>query len=82
MPLKIKLCALSRKLGGSLVHEIYTKNNMIEKYEIITPTQWNLSNGTRKKPSIIQKAVIGLKDTKIAELIFRSFDICSVCTTH
>lgn len=67
---------------GSLIHKIWVKNNRIKKYEIITPTQWNLSNGTYKNPSIAQKAIIGTQNKDIAQLIFRSFDICSVCTTH
>ena len=67
---------------GSLVHKIWIADGKIEHYEIITPTQWNLSNGTKQNPSTIQKAIIGLKSKTIAELVFRSFDICSVCTTH
>jgi len=67
---------------GSLIHKIWVKKDRIKEYQIITPTQWNLSNGSPQKLAIAQKAMIGLKDTKLAELIFRSFDICSVCTTH
>ncbi|BCD68116.1 nickel-dependent hydrogenase large subunit [Nitratiruptor sp. YY09-18] len=67
---------------GSLVHKAIIAEGKIENYSIITPTQWNLSNGSSDNPSSIQKAIIGLQDRKIANLIFRSFDICSVCTTH
>jgi len=67
---------------GSLIHKVNIENGIIKKYEIITPTQWNLSNGTRKKLGVSQKAMIGLKDEKIAEIVFKSFDVCSVCTTH
>ena len=67
---------------GSLIHKAYIQNGIIKKYDIITPTQWNLSNGTRKKLAISQKAMIGLKSTKLAEIVFKTFDVCSVCTTH
>ncbi|WP_234697184.1 nickel-dependent hydrogenase large subunit [Nitrosophilus alvini] len=67
---------------GSLIHKIEIKEGLVKKYEIITPTQWNLGNGTKKCPGVAQKAMIGLKDKKLAEFVFRSFDICSVCTTH
>ena len=67
---------------GSLIHKVKLENGMIKSYEIITPTQWNLSNGDRDNLAISQKAMVGLKDTKLAELVFKSFDVCSVCTTH
>ena len=67
---------------GSLIHKVKLENGIIKKYDIITPTQWNLGNGTQDNLAISQKAMIGLDDTKIAELVFKSFDVCSVCTTH
>lgn len=67
---------------GSLIHKVSLENGIIKEYQIITPTQWNLSNGTREKPAPAQKAMIGLKNTSLAELVFKSFDVCSVCTTH
>jgi len=67
---------------GSLIHKVDIENGIIKKYEIITPTQWNLSNGTRENQGISQHAMIGLQDEKIAEIVFKSFDVCSVCTTH
>jgi len=67
---------------GSLIHEVTLKNGIIEEYKIITPTQWNLSNGTKENSGVAQKAMIGLNDTKIAEIVFKAFDVCSVCTTH
>lgn len=67
---------------GSLIHKVNIKNGIIQKYEIITPTQWNLSNGTIDDLGISQKAMVGLKDTQLAQLVFKSFDVCSVCTTH
>ena len=67
---------------GSLIHRVWAKDGVIERYEIVTPTQFNLANGTRQNPSPAQKAIQGLEDKKIAEFVFRTFDICSVCTTH
>ncbi len=67
---------------GSLIHFIEIEEGKIALYNIITPTQWNLSNGTKENPSLIQKAISGVNDIKLANFIFRTFDICSVCTTH
>jgi hydrogenase large subunit len=67
---------------GSLVHKVEISSGVIKDYHIITPTQWNLSNGSRDNLAIAQKAMVGLKDAKLAELVFKSFDVCSVCTTH
>jgi len=67
---------------GSLIHKIHIENNTIIEYNIITPTQWNLSNGTKKDSGVAQKAMVGLKDIEVAQKVFKSFDVCSVCTTH
>jgi hydrogenase large subunit len=67
---------------GSLIHQVKLEDGYIKDYQIITPTQWNLSNGSIDNPGIAQKAMVGLHDTKIAEQVFKSFDVCSVCTTH
>lgn len=67
---------------GSLIHNIKIKKGLIESYDIITPTVWNLGNGSVKNPAIAQKAIIGLDDIKKADFVFKSFDICSVCTTQ
>ena len=67
---------------GSLVHKVTLKNGIITKYDIITPTQWNLSNGTKDNLGVSQKAMLGLEDIKLAQIAFKSFDVCSVCTTH
>jgi len=67
---------------GSLVHTVTIEKNKIKDYQIITPTQWNLSNGTKEDLGVSQKAMIGLKDTELAKKVFKTFDVCSVCTTH
>lgn len=67
---------------GSLIHKIKVKDSLISKYEIITPTQWNLSNSIGEKRGIASNAMVGLESEEIASFVFKSFDICSVCTTH
>lgn len=67
---------------GSLIHKIKVKEGLIENYEIITPTQWNLSHGDQKEQGIAIKAMVGSKSIEEATYIFRAFDVCSVCTTQ
>jgi hydrogenase large subunit len=67
---------------GSLVHKVELKKGIIQNYTIITPTQWNLSNGSKEYLATAQKAIVGLETQKDAQLVFKSFDVCSVCTTH
>ncbi|MBD3842638.1 MAG: nickel-dependent hydrogenase large subunit [Campylobacterales bacterium] len=67
---------------GSLIHQVQLHHGKINNYQIITPTQWNLSNGTLKNPATAQKAMNGLSDMNTAQIVFKSFDVCSVCTTH
>ncbi len=62
---------------GSLIHKIKVENGFISRYMIITPTQWNLANN-----GAAAKAMVGLTSQELATFIFRTFDICSVCTTH
>ncbi len=66
---------------GSLIHKVKVKKGVIEKYEIIVPTQWNLSHGDEKEKGIAIKAMVGSKSIEEASFIFRTFDVCSVCTT-
>ena len=62
---------------GSLIHKTEIENGKIKDYQIITPTQWNLANG-----AAAAKAMIGLRSENIASFVFKTFDVCSVCTTH
>jgi len=66
---------------GSLIHEIEVENEKIKKYNIIVPTQFNLSNGTKENPSPAQKALINERKDFINS-IFKCFDICAVCVSH
>lgn len=67
---------------GSLIHGVELQNEIIKDYSIITPTQWNLGCGSRENMGIAQNAMVGLKNTQEAKMVFKSFDVCSVCTTH
>ena len=67
---------------GSLFHEIYINKGKISKYDVITPTVWNLGPENKTQKGIAQKAIIGAPSIEIARIVLRSFDVCSVCTTH
>jgi len=66
---------------GSLIHKVDIKNGVIKSYDIIVPTNFNLSSNTKDNPSPAQIALMN-EDKKWAELIFKCFDICAVCATH
>ncbi|KIM12740.1 MAG: hypothetical protein KU37_02355 [Sulfuricurvum sp. PC08-66] len=67
---------------GLLLHRATLQRGIITRYDIITPTQWNLGNGTATHSGIAQQAMRGATSSAKAALIFRTFDVCSVCTTH
>jgi Ni,Fe-hydrogenase I large subunit len=65
---------------GSLIHKTKVEEGLIKEYKIIVPTQWNLAQGDKREHGVAIKAMIGSKSIEEATLIFRSFDVCSVCT--
>jgi hydrogenase large subunit len=67
---------------GSLLHDVEIQNGKIKKYDVTTPTVWNLGPGDINNPGVAQKAINGSKSTDEAKIVLRSFDVCSVCTTH
>jgi Ni,Fe-hydrogenase I large subunit len=67
---------------GSLIHKTTVKDGLITNYEIIVPTQWNLSNGNEQEQGVATKAMVGASSVEEASFIFKSFDVCSVCTTQ
>jgi hydrogenase large subunit len=67
---------------GSLIHKIEIRRGLIKSYDIITPTVWNLGNGSKAEPAVAQKAIMGLSDVEQADLVFKAFDVCAVCTTQ
>ncbi|MEO1923969.1 MAG: nickel-dependent hydrogenase large subunit [Nautiliaceae bacterium] len=66
---------------GSLIHKVEIKDGKIKYYEIIVPTQFNLSNGTKNNPSAAQAALMNERKEYL-DTIFKCFDICAVCVTH
>jgi len=67
---------------GPLLHRVRLEGGIIKAYSIITPTQWNLGSAAHNDPAPAQKAMLGCRSAEEAGFIFRSFDVCSVCTTH
>ncbi len=67
---------------GSLIHKLSVKKGLIEKYDIVVPTQWNLSQGDEVEKGVAIEAMVGSDSIDEASFIFRSFDVCSVCTTQ
>ncbi len=67
---------------GPLIHRIEINEGVIGRYEIITPTQWNIGSDKRENPTPAQLAMKGCLSIEEAQFIFRTFDVCSVCTTH
>ena len=67
---------------GSLIHQIEIENKKIKNYNIIVPTQFNLSSSKDKNSlSPAQSAMIG-EEKRYVDTIFKCFDICAVCFTH
>lgn len=79
---KAEATAVVEASRGSLLHKVSIKEGKIGKYNVIPPTVWNLGPGNKDNLSIAQKAIIGTDSIKKAKIILRSFDVCSVCTTH
>ncbi|MGM0518274.1 MAG: nickel-dependent hydrogenase large subunit, partial [Campylobacterota bacterium] len=67
---------------GSLYHNVTIENGYIKKYDVITPTVWNLGPQYKDQKGVAQKAIIGSNSFEMAKVVLRSFDVCSVCTTH
>ena len=67
---------------GPLLHRVVLEGGIVKAYRIITPTQWNLGSAADGDPAPAQGAMIGSRNAEEAAFIFRSFDVCSVCTTH
>lgn len=67
---------------GTLIHRIRIKKGIIDSYLIITPSQWNLGPRCERFYGVAERALLGLKKEVHAQMVLRSFDLCSVCTTH
>jgi hydrogenase large subunit len=67
---------------GSLIHKIRIAEGSVAGYQIIVPTQWNLSHGNELERGVATQAMVGSSTVEEATFIFRTFDVCSVCTTQ
>jgi len=73
---------------GALGHWISIKNKLIDNYQLVVPTTWNVSpRDDEGKPGPMEKALLGLKvnDPKNPfEVVrcVRSFDPCLACAVH
>jgi hydrogenase large subunit len=73
---------------GALAHWIKIKDGVIENYQIIAPTTWNVGpNDSEGNPGPIEAALEGTEiedphDPVEVGLVARSFDSCLVCTVH
>jgi hydrogenase large subunit len=81
-PLDFEGVGVVEAARGSLIHKTTVRDGVITNYEIIVPTQWNLSNGNAEECGIATQAMRGVTSTDEASFIFRAFDVCSVCTTQ
>ncbi|NRU69355.1 Ni,Fe-hydrogenase I large subunit [Clostridium beijerinckii] len=88
IPEKAYGAGLTDTTRGALGHWIKIDKNVINHYNIITPTVWNLSPKDESNlPGTIEGALIGTKLNNIREpieigRIVRSFDPCVSCATH
>ena len=73
---------------GALAHWIDIKDGVINNYQIIDPTTWNVGpKDENNNPGAIESALMGLQiadenDPVEVGLVARSFDSCLVCTVH
>ena len=73
---------------GALGHWIRIKDRVIDNYQLVVPTTWNVSpRDDSDQPGPLEKALLGLK-VKDSDHPFevvrcvRSFDPCLACAVH
>ena len=73
---------------GALAHWVEIKNGVIENYQVMAPTTWNVGpNDEQNNPGPIEAALEGTEiedphDPVEVGMVARSFDSCLVCTVH
>ena len=67
---------------GSLIHKISVRSGLITHYDIIAPTQWNLSQGSGQQKGVAVEGMLCSKDIESALFILRTFDVCSTCISQ
>lgn len=79
---------LTEAARGSLGHWMKISSNLIENYQVVTPSAWNMSpRDERGQPGPVEQALTGThvadtKDPVEVNHIIRSFDPCMSCTVH
>lgn len=82
---------MTEAMRGALAHWCVMRNGKIWRYQIITPTTWNMSpRGPKNEPGPGEEAIVGTPITEEGpELdgidvvrVVRSFDPCLACSVH
>lgn len=92
IPLKIPQetegLGLTGAMRGPLLHWVRIEKGRIARYQIITPTAWNMSpRDAGGQPGPMEEALLGTPvadENEPVEIgrVVRSFDPCSACATH
>jgi Ni,Fe-hydrogenase I large subunit len=67
---------------GTLIHKVKAEKGRIVEYRIITPSMWNIGPRCKKFLGVAEKAMLGIDNPIHAEMVLKSFDVCSVCTVR
>jgi Ni,Fe-hydrogenase I large subunit len=73
---------------GALSHWLRVRDGEVERYQILTPTGWNLGpRDADGNPSVFEEAVVGTPVDDFEQpidvlRIIRSFDPCLGCAVH
>lgn len=74
---------------GTLIHILEIENYLTKNYNLVTPSQWNLSpKDNNNINGVVEQALIGtyIENEELAPTIIgrivRSFDPCSNCASH
>jgi Ni,Fe-hydrogenase I large subunit len=79
---------LTEAARGSLGHWMKISSNLIDNYQVVTPSAWNMSPRDESgQPGPVEQALIGThvadtRDPVEVNHIIRSFDPCMSCTVH
>jgi hydrogenase large subunit len=79
---------LTEAARGSLGHWMKISSNLIDNYQVVTPSAWNMSpKDENGQPGPVEQALIGanisdINDPVEVNHIIRSFDPCMSCTVH
>lgn len=84
----VKGIGLTEAARGSLGHWMKISSNLIDNYQVVTPSAWNMSPRDEDgQPGPVEQALAGIHvadagDPVEVNHIIRSFDPCMSCTVH